>query len=346
MLALSIAVAVVATALSQSSAGSIRGQVRDGSDAVVPGVTIEMVVLGGSIAVSVTDAVGNFAFDAVPAGLVTLRMALDGFQPSTQNVEVQSGAETVVSTVLLVAPLSERVLVTAPAPPLPPPPPEPEYRLRPVPLPDLESVCGPAKADRAAALHGTLVAHRRDAKRILFRLDDEITLRTQPGASLTVGQNLVVRRYFQSRDGKVTGEQTVGVVQIVIATAAEVVAVAIHACGALRVGDLLMPFRPEPTRDPEPAGVPAWDEAARVLFGSDNQLLGAPGRLMVIDRGWLHGIRLGQRLTLFRRGTGGRTVVGEAVVTALREDSAQVRIERASTAVWLGDSAAPHRRGP
>jgi hypothetical protein len=71
--------------------------------------------------------------------------------------------------------------------------------------------------------------------------------------------------------------------------------------------------------------------------------MGVPGRLMVIDRGRKHGIRKGQRLSLFRGGLGGRTVVGEAVVMAVREDSARIRIERTATAVRLGDSAAPHR---
>ncbi|MEQ1761314.1 MAG: hypothetical protein ABL986_23645, partial [Vicinamibacterales bacterium] len=227
--------------------------------------------------------------------------------------------------------------------PPPPPPPEPEYRVLPVSLADLESVCGPAQADPVAVPHGTLGTHRREPGRVLFRMGDEIALNLQPGSSFLVGENLVARRYSRPRDVSVNAEQTVGVVQIARATAAGTFAVVIHACGQLRPGDLLMPFRPDPIRVPEPAGVPDFRGAARIMFGGDGELMGTPGRLMVIDRGRKHGIRRGQRLTLFRGGLGGRNVVGEAVVLEVREDSARIRVERAATAVRLGDSAAPHR---
>jgi Carboxypeptidase regulatory-like domain len=338
-----LALAVTA-AVSAQSAGSIRGHVRDGSDAVIPGVTVEMAVSARVVGVTVTGAAGEFTFDAVPTGPVTLRLTLDGFQPETLTVDVHAGSQTVVSGVLRVGSLSERVLVLAPAPKRPPaPPPEPEYRVQPVPLTDLESVCGPAKADDRVWHHGTLGSHRKDAKRILFRLDDEITLNAHVGAEFVAGQNLVVRRYFRPREGRTTGEQTVGVVQVVRTSSFETLAVVIHACGELRAGDLLMPFSPEPVRTFEPAGVPLYRDAARILFGGNNEMMGAPGRLMVIDRGRLHGIRLGQRMTLFRSGLGGRTVVGDAVVLALREGSARIRVDHALGAVWLGDSAAPHR---
>jgi hypothetical protein len=69
-------------------------------------------------------------------------------------------------------------------------------------------------------------------------------------------------------------------------------------------------------------------------------MMGAPGRLMVIDRGEAQGVRPGQRVTLFRRAFGGRQVVGDAVVETVREDSARIRVERAGGAIWFGDSAA------
>jgi hypothetical protein len=78
-------------------------------------------------------------------------------------------------------------------------------------------------------------------------------------------------------------------------------------------------------------------------------MLGAPRRLMVIDRGADHGIRAGQRLTLFRRrpGRGARpTVVGDAIVVAVRSDSATIRVERAIDAISSGDWAAPQGPSP
>jgi hypothetical protein len=113
----------------------------------------------------------------------------------------------------------------------------------------------------------------------------------------------------------------------------------------LRRGDWLAPFKPEPVRAPEPVGLPAYDRAARILLIDAGQLIGASRRLMVIDRGSDNGIRVGQRLTLFRPRARSATpaIVGEAVVVALRVDSATIRVQNASDVIALGDSAAPQR---
>ena len=67
---------------------------------------------------------------------------------------------------------------------------------------------------------------------------------------------------------------------------------------------------------------------------------------MVIDRGSVQGVRAGQRLTLFRskrRGASHPDVVGEAIVVAVRTDSATIRIERVNDVIESGDWAAPQR---
>jgi hypothetical protein len=76
-------------------------------------------------------------------------------------------------------------------------------------------------------------------------------------------------------------------------------------------------------------------------------MLGAPRRLMVIDQGTAAGVRVGQRVTLFRRrlsGGGAPSVVGDAVVVAVRIDSATIRVERVTDAIFSGDWAAPQRQ--
>ncbi|MEQ1760933.1 MAG: carboxypeptidase-like regulatory domain-containing protein, partial [Vicinamibacterales bacterium] len=100
-----------ASGTAQAPSGSVRGEVRDGSDSVVPGVTVELAVAARVIGVAVTGTRGDFGFDAVPAGPVTLRLSLEGFQPAALRVDVVAGLETVASGVLEVAPLSERVVV-------------------------------------------------------------------------------------------------------------------------------------------------------------------------------------------------------------------------------------------
>jgi hypothetical protein len=75
-------------------------------------------------------------------------------------------------------------------------------------------------------------------------------------------------------------------------------------------------------------------------------LVGAPRRLMVIDQGNDNGMHVGQRLTLFRPPRGGPrgpAVIGDAVVVAIRMDSATIRVQHATDVIAMGDSAAPQR---
>ena len=102
--------------VAQLGTGRVRGQVLDGSDAVVPGATVEAIVSGRVVATTVTDEKGQFQLPAVPAGAVTLKLSLDGFETSTLDLVIQPGLETWVSGLLKVASLSETVLVTAPRP--------------------------------------------------------------------------------------------------------------------------------------------------------------------------------------------------------------------------------------
>jgi hypothetical protein len=67
--------------------------------------------------------------------------------------------------------------------------------------------------------------------------------------------------------------------------------------------------------------------------------------MLVIDQGMNTGIRVAQRFTLFRRRASDnrRILVGEAVVVAVRFDSATIRVDRADDAIMSGDLAAPQR---
>jgi hypothetical protein len=139
------------------------------------------------------------------------------------------------------------------------------------------------------------------------------------------------------------------VLQIVAANERASVGVVVYACDELMRGDVLAEFKPEPIRAPEPAGIPNYENAARILFADVGQMLGVPRRLMVIDRGSDHDLRVGQRLTLFRRKVqsgGTPSVVGDAVVVALRIDSATIRVESSNDVISFGDWAAPQRSAP
>ena len=189
---------------------------------------------------------------------------------------------------------------------------------------------------------------RRGAGHGLYAMGDELLIDGGRLNGLEVGRNLVARRYYSVSgiaDGAAKGEHTAGLLQIVAAGDDTSTGVVVYACNELMEGDFLASFNPEPLRAPEPAGPPDYDDAARILFADAGQMLGAPGRLMVIDRGGDYGIRAGQRLTIFRRVDRSTrpAIVGDAVVVAVRADSATIRLGRVNDAIAVGDWAAPHR---
>jgi hypothetical protein len=335
--------------------GRVRGQVIDGSGGVLPGVTVVAATHDGRVlSTVVSDGQGRYVFDALPPGPVRITFELDGFGKSTVDLVVTANAESTVVERLELAPLSETVEVTAKAPPDPPLPPRPRQPpaaapvLAPVPIHDPESVCGPAKPDAARESFGTIRAKRHEAPRELYAKDEEILIDGGTSSGLAVGQNVVVRRYYRlafGRDRLEFGEHTSGLIQIISADEHMSSAVVIYACDELMKGDFLATFRPEPMSPADPPGQPTFDDAARILFADSGQMLGVPRRMMVIDRGQTRGVRAGQRLTLFRRqGAIARpVVVGEAVVVAVRTDSATIKLERVIDAVSAGDWAAVQR---
>jgi hypothetical protein len=335
------------------TSGAIRGAVTDGSAGVLPGVTVVAITADGRVvATAVTDGAGIYVLTGLPAGSVTLGFELEGFADASADVVVQPGQETRVAQRLSLAPLSETVVVRAPAPVellrprFEPPPPPPPLVARPLPEHDRAAVCGPAKPDPFPESLGTIKSPRHERQGELYLEGEELVINGGLDDGLIVGRNLVVRRHFHvhtANGADMLAEHSAGVVQIVAATAHSSVGLVIYACDAVRKGDFLASFKPEPARDPDPIGAPAYYDAARILFADDGQSLGVPLRMMVIDRGAVHGVRAGQRFTLFRQPAGAnrRTQAGQAVVVSVRNDSATIRIEQVTDAVAAGDWAAP-----
>lgn len=341
-------------ARAQSATGVIRGEVTDASGGRLPDVTVTVTTADGKVPVTArSDATGRYVLRGVPAGAVMVRFRREGFEGALVGVTVEPGGDMRVVQKLELAPLAETVVVRAPAPveppkpPPPPPPPSPPRGplLKEIPPHDRDSVCGPAKPSPATEPLGTIRSVRDVAEGGLYTIGRQIKIEVGTRSTgLEVGQNLAVRRYFRVQrlaGSDTTGEHTAGLVQIVSTAGRSAVAVVIYACDALRNGDVLVPFRPEAVRPLEPRGVPDFEDAARILFADEAQTLAAPRRLMVIDRGSSMGIHVGQRLTLFRRrGAGAPEVTGEAIVVAVRTDSATIRIERVSDAIVSGDLVA------
>jgi hypothetical protein len=333
---------------------NIRGVVSDESSGVLPGVTVVATAADGRVlATAVTDGQGRYVIGPLAVGRVILTFKLEGFSTAAVWVPIGADADPVANQRLVMAPQSETVVVLGkvPVPVAPPSPPPPVPRPRPVTTPvaehDRDSICGPAKLGGRPESFGTIKS-RRYAANGLYSEGDELVVDGGTLSGLTVGGNFVVRRTYRVEwdpRGE-RGEHTSGLVQIVSADERAAVAVVIYACDAMMPGDRLASFNPEPLRDPAPAGRPDFGHAARILFPDIGQLLGAPRRMMVIDQGTASGVRVGQRVTLFRRrlsGDNAPSAVGEAIVVAVRNDSATIRVENVSGAIFFGDWAAPHR---
>ena len=335
---------------------NVRGVVSDESNGVLPGVTVVATSAdGGVLATAVTDGQGRYVLGPLTPGRVTVTFQLGGFSRVAVQVDIGADADAVVSRRLTVAPQSETVDVVGkvpvprpPPPPAPPPmPPRPRPVTRAVPEHDKDSVCGPAKRGPLPDSFGT-VRSRRYAANGVYAEGDELVIDGGTLSGLEVGRDFVVARTFtiQWDPRSDIGEHTAGLVQIVSADEHSSVAVVIYACDEILPGDRLASFKPEPRRVPAAAGTPDYRNAARILFPDAGQLLGAPRRLMVIDRCAESGVRVGQRVTLFRRRlSGGKTplVVGDAVVVAVRTDSATIRVAHVTDAIFFGDLAALQR---
>ena len=340
----------------QTNQSRLMGVVADGSGAALPGVTVTVSSASAPVTTVLTDGSGRYLTGWMPPGVYTVSFALSGFETKTlTNIPLGAGETVVLDQQLPLASVSETVEVRASAP-APAPPPAPKRPTRPEAKPVdkeiLASVCGPRQATDFSQAIGRIVSHRDDPDRQLMGRGDLLQIDAGETQGVTSGQNLVVRRRFQTGDPfapkKVAtfAEQTAGLVQIVETQGESSVALVVYVCGELRAGDTVEPYIPQPAFFAVSSGTPRFDEPGRITTGESGQTAGAAGQMMVIDRGIMQGVQRGQRLTIFRRpqGDAGRPLtIGDGVVIALRADSATIRIERATDAVQVGDLVALHR---
>jgi hypothetical protein len=345
-------------ALPQVRQGSgIGGRLTDESGAALPGVTVSITCAGSSgIIATVTDGTGQYAVSGLPPGLYTVVFELAGFVAATHgNIAVPPQEVVVVDGQLGLAGVEETVHVVAQAPPVRPvvvPKPRPRVQAAAVTPHDVDSVCGPGRPSAGSVAVARLAGDRENGERTMYAPGDAILLDTGSAAGLAVGQNFVVRRSYRASDFVwdeavvPTGVHAAGLVQVVEVSEASAVVAVVYACDEFVLGDELEAFAPEPFAWPKADGVPDFNRPARVLFGDEGKMLGAPGRLMVIDQGLDARLEPGQRVTLFRRSRFGRGAVsriGEGVVVTARADWSRIRIDSVHDVVFAGDQVAPHR---
>jgi hypothetical protein len=340
--------------LAQGDRSRLMGLVTDGSGGALPGVTVTLRA-GNAAPISViTDGAGHYLTSWVLPGTYSITFVLSGFESrNVPKVRLDAGQTVVLDQQLPLATLSETVEVTAPAP-APPhkfvPPPRPQAQ--PVDKEILASVCGPRQATAFSQAIGHILSHRDDANRELMGPGDILRIDAGEKQGLSVGQNFVVRRRFQTGDLAAAkkfatfGEQTAGLIQIVETQGDASSALVVYVCGELYAGDSVEPYIPQPAFFSVAAGTPRFDEPGRITTGENGRTAASGGQMMVIDRGIMQGVQRGQRLTIFRRTPGAEGVpvsIGDGLIIAVRADSATMRIDRATDAVMVGDMVALHR---
>ena len=94
--------------------GTLAGEVKDTTGAVLPGVTVEAAspALTGKARTSVTDGSGRYRIEPLPPGSYTVTFSLTGFAPATRQDVIVSGSGVITVDVVLTVGVAEAITVT------------------------------------------------------------------------------------------------------------------------------------------------------------------------------------------------------------------------------------------
>jgi hypothetical protein len=197
-----------------------------------------------------------------------------------------------------------------------------------------------------------VVAEGRDVKRRLFGTGDALVIRGGTSQGLRTGDEYFLRRVVPDRYSELTpgvypiSVHTSGAVQIIETQAEVSIAVITQACDGVLEGDYLEKYQ-VPSGPTGQVGTAAdFGRPAHLILGDDRRQIASAGHFMVLDRGSDHGLKPGQKLTIFRttlKGAGPVATIGSATVFTVQPETSVVRIETSLDAVYVGDLVAIHR---
>jgi len=193
----------------------------------------------------------------------------------------------------------------------------------------------------------------REIRRTMFGTGEAVIIAGGTAQAIRTGEEYFVRRTIQDRyaepvSGKVPVTiQTAGVVQIVEAHTDASIAVVTYACDGIIEGDYVERVEQPAALLQTPIGTtPDFATPGRLVAGSERRQIAGAGEFMILDRGSDHGLRVGQRLTIFRETVGGSapvSTIGSATVYLVGAEMSTIRIEGSVDAVYVGDLVAIHR---
>jgi len=215
-----------------------------------------------------------------------------------------------------------------------------------------ELACGP-QAVLVAPAAALRITGSSEIKKALFAIGDAVIVGGGTSQGVKPGQVYFIRRAVSDRftpatsDGlPITSIHTAGWLRIVDAQADVAVGTITQACDGVETGDFLEPFELPVVPPVATAGEADYSAPGHIILGDDRRQMGGAGSLMVLDRGSDHGLKAGQRLTIFRETIGGKgpvSRVGEATALVVNAETALVRIESSRDAVFVGDLVAVQR---
>jgi hypothetical protein len=217
----------------------------------------------------------------------------------------------------------------------------------------VELVCGPQATLTAPVRTMRIVGSGSERAKSLFAPGDVVIINAGTDQGIKAGQQFFVRRVIEDRFTVRTTEKqpysihTAGWITVLEAKTDVATATVSEACDGIVEGDYLEPLVLPAPAPATLAGMPDFARPARVILADDHRQLGAGGgSLMVIDRGSDHGLRPGQRLTVFRRTQDAGSPImwiGDAVVTSTQPETSLMKIGKSREAIQVGDLVAIHR---
>jgi hypothetical protein len=215
----------------------------------------------------------------------------------------------------------------------------------------IDLVCAPQAALTAPSQTLRIVGGA-EPSRALFAAGEIVLVNAGTDQGIQPGQHYFARRVIADRFAVQTTEavprsiHTGGWITILEVQANVSTARVSESCDGVSEGDYLEPLALSPAATPAEAGEPDYERPARLILADDRRHIGGGGSLLLLDRGSVHGLRPGQRLTVFRRaldGTGPVVTIGAAFVAKADVETSLVRIESAREPVQVGDLVAIHR---
>lgn len=215
-----------------------------------------------------------------------------------------------------------------------------------------EVACGP-QAAFVPPMTTLRISGGADSPKTLFAAADRVLINGGTAQGIKPGQVYFVRRAVSDRftnkiSGglEVTSVHTAGWLRITDAQTDVATGVIAQACDGIDVGDYLEPFALPVVPAPIAGGSPDYAAPGHIILGDDRRQMGSAGSMMVLDRGSDHGLKPGQRMTIYRPVAGGRAAgaaIGEATAMVVNAETALVRIDVCRDAVNVGDLVALHR---